>query len=633
VYAGTQYSSGCGGGEFDKDNKIYAISADTGAIIWIFNEENGQPYDIGRLATPVLDYGTDLLFVGSEIFNPDQDSLWAIDVLTHSPVWSANAGAISTTPLVTEDRVYVSTREGNVRAVNKMTGSTLWTISNGGIPVVTDPELIRHPSGETSIANVDVDGRVWLVRDEQFFASEVWAVTLPGGVKATTSPVAGLGDENLFVGADDGRVYQLDLATGSMEASRLLTINGAVEQLALQPDDPFNDRVPSLFASSDEGTLYRYCQPFRTNTSPLDTDTDGVTDGADNCPGIANAVQKDTDQDGIGNACDPDNRYFVSMSGTLDGLVPGSSVVLRNSSANIQSPDNREDLVLDASGAFAFSEYLLDLPADYEVTVLTQPTIPAQTCVVSNGSGQVDGADISNVMVSCTTDEVDPDGDSDDDGIPDDLDSTPGVQDPNFCTGDAAILQGTFTTGTQTSCRADQSVTTTGNTEVSDGAILAIVAPEILIGPGFSSSADSQLFFVVPVIASKPALTFYQAANTINLAAPETIFSGSFESCGLVDRVAWDAGGDGVSWADSANWENDVLPVDGNSITIEASGQQIITYDSSLAETSIRCLNSNRGLSITGGALKITSSAIVSPAISITGGSLTVTGSLQVVSE
>ena len=37
---------------------------------------------------------------------------------------------------------------------------------------------------------------------------------------------------------------------------------------------------------------------------PQDTDGDGFADGADNCPQVANATQLDTDNDGIGDACE-----------------------------------------------------------------------------------------------------------------------------------------------------------------------------------------------------------------------------------------------------------------------------------------------------------------------------------------
>lgn len=42
--------------------------------------------------------------------------------------------------------------------------------------------------------------------------------------------------------------------------------------------------------------------------APIDNDNDGVVDGIDNCPGLANPTQADDDDDGPGNACDPTPR-------------------------------------------------------------------------------------------------------------------------------------------------------------------------------------------------------------------------------------------------------------------------------------------------------------------------------------
>lgn len=51
-------------------------------------------------------------------------------------------------------------------------------------------------------------------------------------------------------------------------------------------------------------------------THPLDedTDADGIVDGSDNCPVVANPDQSDLDADGIGDLCDPDPQNMGSVS-------------------------------------------------------------------------------------------------------------------------------------------------------------------------------------------------------------------------------------------------------------------------------------------------------------------------------
>src|SRR6266404_7103697 len=58
----------------------------------------------------------------------------------------------------------------------------------------------------------------------------------------------------------------------------------------------------------------------RFGFSDPDTDCDGVPDAVDNCPDKWNRNQADTDGDGIGNRCDPDD----DNDGVLDnGSGPG----------------------------------------------------------------------------------------------------------------------------------------------------------------------------------------------------------------------------------------------------------------------------------------------------------------------
>lgn len=74
---------------------------------------------------------------------------------------------------------------------------------------------------------------------------------------------------------------------------------------ACDPDDD-NDGIPDA-----EDHCPRYPDPANPLSIPgvqcvVDTDGDGIDDSRDNCPFAANPDQKDTDNDGIGDACDKD---------------------------------------------------------------------------------------------------------------------------------------------------------------------------------------------------------------------------------------------------------------------------------------------------------------------------------------
>jgi 6-phosphogluconolactonase (cycloisomerase 2 family) len=85
------------------------------------------------------------------------------------------------------------------------------------------------------------------------------------------------------------------------------------------------------------------------------------------------------------------NMY--SVRGALSGLA-GGSVVLRNNGG--------DDLTLSADGNFQFATSVASGSA-YAVTVQTNPAVPAQTCVVTQGSGNVAAANVTDVAVNCTT--------------------------------------------------------------------------------------------------------------------------------------------------------------------------------------------------------------------------------------
>jgi len=81
-----------------------------------------------------------------------------------------------------------------------------------------------------------------------------------------------------------------------------------------------------------------------------------------------------------------------TVGGSLGGLI-GSGLVLQDNGGN--------DLALTSNGSFVFSTAVAS-GSSYAVTIETQPTNPAQTCVLSGGDGTIGGANVSNVVATCT---------------------------------------------------------------------------------------------------------------------------------------------------------------------------------------------------------------------------------------
>ncbi len=88
----------------------------------------------------------------------------------------------------------------------------------------------------------------------------------------------------------------------------------------------------------------------------------------------------------------PSLRYTVG--GMVSGLT-GTGLVLQNNGGN--------NLTVPAGAtAFTFSASIAS-GGNYDVTVLTQPSNPSQTCSVSSASGPVANANITGVQITCTT--------------------------------------------------------------------------------------------------------------------------------------------------------------------------------------------------------------------------------------
>lgn len=160
--------------------------------------------------------------------------------------------------------------------------------------------------------------------------------------------------------------------TGLLGSGLVLRNNGG-DDLAVSADGTF------LFATAvTDGTAYDVT--IATQPSPPPNQTCSVSNGSGTLKGrdISNVTVNCVSQ-----------PYTISVNVT--GLN-GSGLVLLNNGI--------DNLNIAADGLFAFSKTIADGTA-YGVSILTQPSSPNQTCTISSGSGNVNGADIT-VAVSCS---------------------------------------------------------------------------------------------------------------------------------------------------------------------------------------------------------------------------------------
>jgi DNA-binding beta-propeller fold protein YncE len=85
---------------------------------------------------------------------------------------------------------------------------------------------------------------------------------------------------------------------------------------------------------------------------------------------------------------------YYTVAGSVGGLV-GTGLVLQTNGAN--------NVPVSSNGNYTFATLASGTP--YTVTVMTQPTLPSQTCTVTNDTGTVTAANVTNVAVSCVTNQ------------------------------------------------------------------------------------------------------------------------------------------------------------------------------------------------------------------------------------
>lgn len=243
-------------------NKFLALNGNTGATVWTFTGSLVQPLDIVNSA-PAVDYKNSAIWFTSRsnggILQP---SLWKLNPNTGAVLFTANLGASDYSPTLTQgsDILFVSVSGGSLTAIDPTTGSTLGSVNPGDGGLHSSAAVVTQSTPYTVVFSTST--KVWAYKFSCATTPCLPAggtFTLVWGGTAITNPSAPLafvGMNKVYVGGGDGKIHELDLATGADSKQRLLNPTATVGDVGMDVT------LGYVLASASDGRIYAFAFPF-----------------------------------------------------------------------------------------------------------------------------------------------------------------------------------------------------------------------------------------------------------------------------------------------------------------------------------------------------------------------------------
>ncbi len=250
-------------------NQFVALNANTGATVWTVTGNSGTvpALDIVN-AAPAVDYTHGAIWFASRSNGGTaQPSLWKLNPNTGAVLFSAKLGPIDYSPTLApnSDILFVSVNGGSLLAIDPSSGATLGSINPGDGGLKSSAAVATTTLPYTVVFSTST--KVWAY---QFACVPTPNVCLPGGggtfnliwggtaIPTPSAPLTFFPLTKVYVGGGDGKIHELDLATGADGKQRVLNPSTGVTV----GDVSIDTTLSYVIAAATDGRIYAFQFPF-----------------------------------------------------------------------------------------------------------------------------------------------------------------------------------------------------------------------------------------------------------------------------------------------------------------------------------------------------------------------------------
>jgi len=253
-------------------------------------------------------------------------------------------GDVDSSPAVVGSRLYVGSDDGNLYAIDTVTGNIIWTFNDAAANPWESSPAVATVGGQTVIFAGRDDNSLYAVRDDGIAPFKLWEKVTAAPVKSSPVVTTIAGTQVVIFGSDDGKLYALVASTGGLYVG--WTINPFVAA-GLVETSPAILGQTIFFGNDAGGASALYAVNLGNGVKLWDSKTSaGVPVGAAgviySSPAVANVVVGGVPTDLVFFGADDSKLYaLVAASGAFQwsfAVTAGGKIDSSPAVADIQNP-------------------------------------------------------------------------------------------------------------------------------------------------------------------------------------------------------------------------------------------------------------------------------------------------------